>query len=141
MENEKTLKCREDLKNISQIENFITNYELKELIRDITEVSIKIIRFSDADDENLLKNFFNYYIPQYLKILNTYKSALDANVDLNAIKNLEVDTVRSSKALAEGLLKLFEDVLKNDFKDIEAEMKVFEEFLSNKGLTKNDFNL
>lgn len=141
LENNLPTICRNELKEISKLENQIDNFEIKELVRDIVEISVKIVRLSDDDDENRLKNFYNYYIPQFHKILSSYKIAMDANLDLDYVKNLEKDTIKNFSIFKDSLKKLLEEVLRNDLDNIDIEMKVFEEFLKGKGLGESDFNL
>lgn len=141
MENDLSTKCRIELKEISKLENQLNNFEIKELVRDIVELSVKIIRLSDDDDINRLKNFYNYYIPQFHKILNSYKTAMDANLDLEYVHTLEQDTIKNFIIFKDSLKKLLEEILRNDLDNIDVEMKVFEEFLKGKGLGDSDFNL
>lgn len=140
-ENELSKKCRNELKEISKIENTITNFEIKELVQDIVELSVKIVRLADEDDVSRMRNFYNYYIPQFHKILTSYKTAMDANLNLDYVKDLEIDTIKSFKVFKDSLKKLLEEVLRNDLDNIDVEMKVFEEFLKGKGLGDSDFNL
>lgn len=141
LNNDIAKNCRNELKEISKLENNLNNFEIKELVRDIVELSVKIIRIADDDDVNRLRNFYNYYIPQFHKILVSYKTAMDTDLDLDYVKNLELDTCKTFKVFKESLKKLLEEVLRNDLDNIDVEMKVFEEFLKGKGLGDSDFNL
>ncbi len=125
------------LRRIRHINDAIANPELSEKIDRIEELTAKIFKLLKERPEKSgeLRSFMNYYLPQTLKILESY-SKLEA-------QGIEGENITEAKGKIEGMMdklvdgyetqldKLFAD----DVLDISADLKVMESMLEKDGLT------
>ncbi len=134
-EGEDTAKAT--LRHIRQVNEAIANPELSDKIDRIEELTAKILELAQERPEKAgeLRRFMNYYLPQTLKILESY-SKLEA-------QGVEGENIAEAKGKIEGMMdklvdgyeaqldKLFAD----DVLDISADLKVMERMLEKDGLT------
>ena len=125
------------LRHIRQVNEAIANPELSDKIDRIEELTAKIFELVGERPEKAgeLRRFMNYYLPQTLKILESY-SKLEA-------QGVEGENIAEAKGKIEGMMdklvdgyetqldKLFAD----DVLDISADLKVMESMLEKDGLT------
>ena len=126
------------------MESQVENADLKKNIREINESINKIISTVEKKPEkyNKMNNFFNYYLPVTLSILDRY----------DEIENQRLVTEDGRKFMkqAENMIEKINNAFKNqlsnlyqsDMVDTDAEMKVFESMLKADGYDiSEDFNI
>ncbi len=138
MLDEKIKECRDILKDISRLENTLINNNVKVLIENIVDTSVKITRTAEEDDLHNLRNFFAYYLPQTLKILKAYKSACDSGIESIATENFKKESIEILTTISKALDNLLDTLLKSDYNSLRAEMKVLENEFKTSGLVNND---
>lgn len=129
----------------SQIEKIMSQIEDKELVSNIKEIheSVnKIIETAEKKPEKykMMNNFFNYYLPVTLTILNKYDEIENQRLTTDEGKKF----MSSAKNMISKINVAFKNQLSNlyqsDMIDTDAEMKVFETMLKSDGYDEeNDF--
>ena len=131
------------LRRIRQVNDAIADPDMSEKIFKIEELTAKIFRLLEERPEKAgeLRSFMSYYLPQTLKILESY-SKMEA-------QGIEGENITEAKAKIEGMMdklvdgyetqldKLFAD----DVLDISADLKVMEQMLEKDGLAMDELKL
>lgn len=130
----------------NKIEQIIPQIEDMELVKEIKDISDTVKKIIDAvekkpDKYEKMNNFFNYYLPITINILNRYDEI--ENQSLNTEESNEF--MDSTKSMIKKINKAFKSQLANiyqaDIIDTDAEMKVFENMLKSDGYQDDDFNI
>ena len=137
-------EAKEKNKQILNMAPKIEDSEIKQNIKEINDSISKIINTIEKkpDKYDKMNNFFNYYLPITLNILNKYDEI--ENQSLNSTDSAKF--MKQTKDMLEKINVAFKGQLSNlyqsDIVDTEAEMKVFESMLRADGYdTNTDFNL
>lgn len=114
----------------------IGDLEVKKKIRDIMEVSDKIIQdaIDDPSDVPQIKKFLDYYLPTTIKLLNTY--------DRMGSQGIEGENISGTMSSIEEMLdtaisaykKLLDGLFANQAMDIETDIEVMNTMLRREGL-------
>lgn len=114
----------------------IGDLEVKKKIRDIMEVSDKIIQdaIDDPSDVPQIKKFLDYYLPTTIKLLNTY--------DRMGSQGIEGENISGTMSSIEDMLdtaisaykKLLDSLFANQAMDIETDIEVMNTMLRREGL-------
>lgn len=114
----------------------IGDLEVKKKIRDIMEVSDKIIQdaIDDPSDVPQIKKFLDYYLPTTIKLLNTY--------DRMGSQGIEGENISGTMSSIEEMLdtaisaykKLLDGLFANQALDIETDIEVMNTMLRREGL-------
>lgn len=130
----------------SKIEQIIPQIEDEELVSEIKEINDTVKKIIDAiekkpDKYEKANNFFDYYLPVTINILNRYDEI--ENQSLNTEESNKF--MNSTKNMVKKINKAFKVQLANiyqaDIIDTDAEMKVFENMLKSDGYQDDDFNV
>lgn len=130
----------------SKIEQIIPQIEDEELVSEIREINDTVKKIIDAiekkpDKYEKVNNFFDYYLPVTINILNRYDEI--ENQSLNTEESNKF--MNSTKDMVKKINKAFKVQLANiyqaDIIDTDAEMKVFENMLKSDGYQDDDFNV
>lgn len=130
----------------SKIEQIIPQIEDEELVSEIKEINDTVKKIIDAiekkpDKYEKVNNFFDYYLPVTMNILNRYDEI--ENQSLNTEESNKF--MNSTKNMVKKINKAFKVQLANiyqaDIIDTDAEMKVFENMLKSDGYQDDDFNI
>ena len=130
----------------SKIEQIIPQIEDEELVSEIKEINDTVKKIIDAiekkpDKYEKFNNFFDYYLPVTINILNRYDEI--ENQSLNTEESNKF--MNSTKNMVKKINKAFKVQLANiyqaDIIDTDAEMKVFENMLKSDGYQDDDFNI
>ena len=137
-------EAKEKNKQILNMAPKIEDSEIKQNIKEINDSISKIINTIEKkpDKYDKMNNFFNYYLPITLNILNKYDEI--ENQSLNSTDSAKF--MKQTKDMLEKINVAFKGQLSNlyqsDIVDTDAEMKVFESMLRADGYdTNTDFNL
>jgi hypothetical protein len=132
------------LRRIRQINDAIPNPELSEKIYRIEELTAKIFRLLEERPEKAgeLRSFMNYYLPQTLKILESYAKLEAQGVDGGNIQEAKQKIESMMDKLVDGYETQLDKLFADDVLDISADLKVMEQMLEKDGLTvDNGLNL
>lgn len=131
----------------SQIEKIIPQIEDMELVSNIKEIHetvAKIISTVEKKPEKYKKmnNFFDYYLPVTINILNRYDEIENQDLTTDESKKFMESTKEMIKKINNAFKKQLSNLYQSDMIDTDAEMKVFESMLQADGFNQdNDFNL
>lgn len=124
-------------KELGRLYASISNLEVKKKIRDIMEVSDKIIQdaIDDPSDVPQIKKFLDYYLPTTIKLLNAY--------DRMGAQGIEGDNISGTMSSIEDMLdtaitayrKLLDSLFANQAMDIETDIQVMNTLLKREGLS------
>lgn len=123
-------------KELGRLYASIGEVAVKKKIRDIMEVSDKIIRdaIDDPSDVPQIKKFLDYYLPTTIKLLNTY--------DRMGSQGIEGENISGTMSSIEEMLdtaisaykKLLDSLFANQAMDIETDIEVMNTMLRREGL-------
>lgn len=85
---------------------------------------------------NEIKKFMNYYLPTTLKLLNNYQRLQKQTVKGENIANSMFDIEGMMHTIAVAFEKQLDSLFDSDAMDIQAEIEVFENILTQEGLTE-----
>lgn len=131
----------------SQIEKMIPKIESVELVKDIKEINdsvTKIIETVEKKPEKYkaMNNFFNYYLPVTINILNKYDEIENQRLTTEESKKFMESTQNMIKKINDAFKKQLSNLYQSDMIDTDAEMKVFDSMLKADGFDQNkDFNI
>lgn len=124
-------------KELGRLYASIPNLEVKKKIRDIMEVSDKIIQdaIDDPSDVPQIKKFLDYYLPTTIKLLNAY--------DRMGAQGIEGENISGTMGSIEEMLdtaiaaykKLLDSLFANQAMDIETDIEVMNTLLKREGLS------
>jgi len=137
-------KAKKENHQIVGMINKIDDEKVRNEIREITDTASKIIETVEKNPEKYdkAKNFFGYYLPVTLKIINEYD-----NIENQKLNNSEVRKfMESAENMISKINKSFKIQLSNLYQtniiDTDAEMKVFDSMLNLDGFDElSDFNI
>lgn len=122
--------------------------EDKELVRNIEEIhntASKIIEAVEKKPKNYKKipNFFNYYLPVTINILNKYDEIENQRLNTEESEKFMKSTQNMMKKINNAFKKQLSSLYQNDIIDTDAEMKVFDTMLKSDGYdtSDNDFKI
>ena len=128
------------LRQIRADNDLIDNPEISRKIDRIEELTRKIFAFIREKPEKAgeLRSFLNYYLPQTLKILETY-ARLEA-------QGVEGENIRAAKTRIEGMMdtlvesyeRQLDKLFEGDVLDITTDIEVMEAMLARDGLTVDE---
>lgn len=130
----------------NKIEQIIPQIEDEELVNEIKEISNTVKKIISAvekkpDKYEKMNNFFDYYLPVTINILNRYDEIENQSLNTEEAN----DFMNSTKNMVKKINKAFKVQLANiyqaDIIDTDAEMKVFENMLKSDGYQDDEFNI
>ena len=138
-----TLKeARNKNRQILAMVNKIEDATLRQNIRDVSETIGKIIDTIEKNPKkyNKMNNFFEYYLPVTLNILNRYDEIENQRLNSEDSKKFMTQTKNMMVKINEAFKNQLANLYQSDIVDTDAEMKVFEGMLKADGYdTSNDF--
>lgn len=115
----------------------IPDLEVKKKIRDIMEVSDKIIQdaIEDAGDVPQIKKFLDYYLPTTIKLLNAYDRMGAQGIEGENISGTMKSINEMLDTAIEAYHKLLDSLFANQALDIETDIEVMNTLLKREGLS------
>lgn len=124
-------------KELGRLYASIGDIEVKKKIRDIMEISDKIIQdaIDDPSDVPQIKKFLDYYLPTTIKLLNAY--------DRMGAQGIEGENISGTMSSIEQMLdtaidaykKLLDSLFADQAMDIETDIEVMNTLLKREGLS------
>lgn len=133
-------------KNI-QIEKMISKIEDSELVKDIREINVSVENIVSTVEKKPEKyknmsNFFDYYLPVTIKILNRYDEIENQKLTTEESQKFMTSTKNMINKINKAFKKQLSNLYQSDMIDTDAEMKVFEAMLKSDGYDdSNDFKV
>lgn len=118
----------------------IEDIELANIIKEISETATKIIDTIESKPEKLKKNynFFNYYLPVTVNILNKYDEIENQRLTTEESKRFMESTKEMVTKINDAFKKQLSNLYQSDMIDTDAEMKVFDSMLKADGYNFDD---
>jgi 5-bromo-4-chloroindolyl phosphate hydrolysis protein len=123
-------------KELGRLYASISNVEVKKKIRDIMEVSDKIVQdaIDDPSDVPQIKKFLDYYLPTTIKLLNAYDRMGAQGIDGENISGTMSSIEQMLDTAIEAYKKLLDSLFANQAMDIETDIDVMNTLLKREGL-------
>ena len=122
--------------------NKIEDAPLRQNIRDVSETIGKIIDTIEKNPKkhNKMNNFFEYYLPVTLNILNRYDEIENQRLNSEESRKFMMQTKNMMEKRNNAFKNQLANLYQSDIVDTDAEMKVFDSMLKVDGYdTSNDF--
>lgn len=131
------------LRQIRADNELIADGEISRKIDRIEELTRKIFAFQEQhpDRAGELRSFMNYYLPQTLKLLETYARLEAQGVEGENIAETKRKISAMLDKLADGYERQLDKLFSADVIDITADIRVMEQMLEKDGLAGDDFAL
>lgn len=125
------------LRHIRSVNDAIANPELSRKIERIEELTAKIFHLLEERPEKAgqLRSFMNYYLPQTLKILESYSKLEAQGIEGENIAEAKQKIEAMMDKLVDGYETQLDKLFADDVLDISADLKVMESMLEKDGLT------
>lgn len=121
-----------------QIEKITSKIEDAELVKEIKEINATVTNIISTVEKKPEKyknmsNFFNYYLPVTLNILNKYDEIENQKLTTEEGKKFMDSTKNMIKKINSAFKNQLSNLYQSDMIDTDAEMKVFETMLKSDG--------
>lgn len=130
-------------KHILEMIPKIENEDLRKDLNEINSTIAKIIKTIEKNPEKVkkLKNFFDYYLPVTVKLVDRYDEIENQKINSEEEKNFNTTTEKTIKEI-NGVFKQFLNILyQSDMNDTNVEIKVLNSMLKADGLSKNELKV
>ncbi|MBQ9315120.1 MAG: 5-bromo-4-chloroindolyl phosphate hydrolysis family protein [Clostridia bacterium] len=129
-----------------EILNMIPNIEDEDIRKDLNEIheTVDKIIFTISTKPNKkkkVKNFFDYYLPVTIKILNRYDEIENQRLSSDEGNKFMAQAKKMISEINAAFKKQLANLYQSDLVDADAEMKVFDAMLKADGFDSTDFNL
>ena len=121
----------------------IENEDLRKDLNEINSTIAKIITTIEKNPEKVkkLKNFFDYYLPVTVKLVDRYDEIENQKINSEEEKNFNTTTEKTIKEI-NGVFKQFLNILyQSDMNDTNVEIKVLNSMRKADGLSKNELKV
>lgn len=122
---------------LGRLYSSIPDLEVKRKIRDIMEVSDKIIEDAadDPGDVPQIKKFLDYYLPTTIKLLNAYDRMGAQGIEGENISGTMKSINEMLDTAIEAYHKLLDSLFANQALDVETDIEVMNTLLKREGLS------
>ncbi len=120
----------------------IQDLEIQKNLNEINEAVSKIIQTIEKSPNKIrnIDNFFDYYLPITVKIVDRYDEIENQNLSSAESKKF----IKTTNKMIEDINKAFRKILNNLYQseiiDIDADMKVFNSMLKSDGFSDSEIN-
>lgn len=136
-------KAKKQNKHIIEMKVNVDDANLKQYITEIHDSTSKIIKTIEKNPKKVksIDNFFDYYLPITIKIIDRYDEIENQNLSSKDSKKF----VKSTADMLEAVNNAFKNILNNLYQsemiDMDAEMKVFSSMLKADGFNDNELEV
>ena len=136
-------KAKKQNKHILDMIPMIENEEIQKELNGINESVSKIIDTISKNPKKLKKtsNFFDYYLPVTIKIIDRYDEIENQKLSSTESKKFFESTNKMVKEINKAYQKILADLYKKDIVDMNAEMKVFDSLLKADGFDDSEIQV
>ena len=127
-------------KHIISMIPLIENEEVQKDLNEINDVVDKIINTISKNPKKVerIGNFFDYYLPITVKIVDRYDEIEDQKLSSSESKKFITSTNNMIKEINKSFKKILAKLYKSDIVDTSAEMKVLDSLLKSDGFDEED---
>ena len=127
-------------KELGRLYASIPDAQVKRKIRDIMEISDKIIQDAreDPTDVPQIKKFLDYYLPTTIKLLNAYDRMGQQGIEGENISGTMTRIEDMLDTAIDSYRKLLDGLFANQAMDIETDISVMNTMLKREGLAGDD---
>ena len=120
----------------------IEDEEIKKELNEINETIDKIINTVSKNPKKAenLNNFFDYYLPVTVKIIDRYDEIENQKLSSTESKKFMESTNKMIKEINKSYKKILSNLYKSEIVDSNAEMKVLDSLLKADGFDDDDVN-
>ena len=139
----KLQKARKQNQHILDSIPKVESEELRIELNEINDTTTKIIETieKNPDKEKKLKNFFDYYLPVTVKLLDRYDEIENQRLNSKDSKKFNENTLKTIKEINSVYKKFLNILYEDDMTDTNVEIKVLNSMLKADGLGKNEINV
>ena len=124
---------------IPQIEEETIKKNLKE-IHDTVNKIIKTIE-KNPEKEKQLKNFFDYYLPVTVKLVDKFNEIENQNIKSKESKKFYQSISKTIEELKDVYMKFQNNLYSSDMLDTNIEIKILNSMLKSDGLDENEIKI
>ena len=137
---DKIQKAKKENKHIIEMIPLIDDEEIQKCLNEINESVNKIIETLTKNPKKAkrIDNFFEYYLPVTIKIIDRYDEIENQNLTSKESKEFLNKTNNMVKEINKSFKKILSSLYKNDIVDTSADMKVLDSLLKADGLDDNE---
>ena len=136
----KTLeRAKKENKHIIDMIPLIDDEELKINLNEINDTVDKIIKTveKNPEKEKYIKNFFDYYLPVTIKLVDRFDEIENQKISSKEIKKFYETTGSTIKEINDVFKKFLNNLYERDMIDTNVEIKVLNSMLKSDGLDKD----
>ena len=129
-------KATADYEYIASIIHNIKNEEIVSLTKELQQTATYIFDYLDDNPERMpiAKEFVNYYQDRTAQLLRQYSALKGTGANSEALAKLERDMIITFRGFTDAYDKQFDKVIDADIMDMDAEMKVARQIMSESGI-------
>lgn len=133
-------KSRRENKEIKEIIPKVESEYTKSNLREIEETVEKILKVveSDPKKEKRLNNFFDYYLPVLIKIVNKYDEIENQRLVSKEGKNFLTKADKMIDEINKSFKMILSSLYQKDIMDVEADLKVYDMMLKADGIVESE---
>ncbi len=137
------LEGRRAISELGRLYAAIANPEVKQRVLKIIDISDKIIKDAQKDEQDIpqIKRFLTFYMPTTIKLLNEYDRMYSSGVEGTNISGSMNRIEAALDKITEAYAKHYDSLFNNENLDIETDIKVLEGLLKREGLSGSDFKI
>ncbi|MBR1416596.1 MAG: 5-bromo-4-chloroindolyl phosphate hydrolysis family protein [Bacilli bacterium] len=130
-------------KHIVEMIPLIEDDEIKKELNEINESVTKIIDTITKNPKKVetIGNFFDYYLPVTIKIIDRYDEIENQKLSSSESKKFLNSTNKMVKEINKSYKKVLSELYKSDIVDTDAEMKVLDSLLKADGFNDADIDV
>ena len=133
-------KAKKENKHIASMIPFMNNSTIKEELKEIHDSITKIINTVSKKPEKIehINNFFDYYLPVTVKIVNRIDEIENQNLNSKESKKFLESSEKMITEINKAFKKILSKLYQSDIVDSDAEMKVFNAMLRSDGFDESE---
>ena len=130
-------------KRIIEAKSYIDNDEIKAYLTSINDSTSKIIKTIEKKPKKIknIDNFFDYYLPITVKIINRYDEIENNNLSSKDSKKFMTSTINMLASIDKAFRNILNNLYQKEIIDLDAEMKVFSSMLKADGFNENELEV
>ncbi len=130
-------------KHILDMVPMIEDEEIKKNLKEINDSVNKIIKTieKNPDKKKKLKNFFDYYLPVTVKLVDRYDEIENQKISSKETKKFSENTQNMLTEINDVFKKFLNNLYESDMTDANVEIKVLNSMLKSDGLDKDSLKV
>ena len=135
--------AKKENKHIFDMIPMIDDDEIKKSLNEINDTVGKIIKTMEKNPEKgrKLKNFFEYYLPVTVKLVDRFDEIENQKISSSEIKKFNESTKKTINEINDVFKKFLNSLYEDDMLDTNVEIKVLNSMLNSDGLDENSLKV